>query len=59
MGSFVNASDTVVIKSLDESEMSTLYEFCFGKDKVTPLHPENDSDEILANLCSYSRMFSL
>lgn len=36
-----------VIKSLDESEMSTLYEFCFGKDKVTPLHPENDSDETI------------
>ena len=27
--------------------MSTLYEFCFGKDKVTPLHPENDSDETI------------
>lgn len=36
-----------VIKSLDESEMSTLYEFCFGKDKVTPLHPKNDNDETI------------
>ncbi|MDH5099773.1 phage/plasmid primase, P4 family [Lactobacillus kefiranofaciens] len=35
------------IESLDKSEMTTLYEFCFGKDKVTPLHPENIDDEVI------------
>lgn len=36
-------SDELSIESLNKTEMNTLYEYLFGKDKVIELHPEANS----------------